>query len=72
MAEQAKTVSIDGKEYALDSLSDVAKNQLMNLRAADQKINALQQDLAMFQTARNTYAKVLSENLPESPESAAE
>ena len=70
--EKARTVTIDGKEYALDSLNDTAKNQLMNLRAADQKINALQQDLAMFQTARNSYAKVLSDNLPESPEAAAE
>ena len=72
MADEKRTVTIDGKEYALDSLNDTAKNQLMNLRAADQKINALQQDLAMFQTARNSYAKVLAENPPESPEAAAE
>lgn len=72
MADEKRTVTIDGKEYSLDNLNDVAKNQLMNLRAADQKIAAIQQDLAMFQTARNTYAKVLSENLPESPEAAAE
>ena len=74
MAEQQdqKKVTIDGKDYPLDSLNDTAKNQLMNLRAADQKIASLQQDLAMFQTARNTYAKVLSENLPEAPEAAAE
>ena len=41
MADEKRTVTIDGKEYALDSLNDTAKNQLMNLRAADQKINAL-------------------------------
>lgn len=64
MAEQAKTVTIDGKEYPLDDLNEVAKNQLVNLRAADQKIAAVQQELAMFQTARNTYAKLLAENLP--------
>lgn len=64
MTEQAKTVTIDGKEYLLDELNDAAKNQLVNLRTADQKIAAMQQDLAMFQTARNSYAKVLAENLP--------
>lgn len=64
MADGQK-VTIDGKEYAVEALSDVAKNQLMNLRVADQKIANIQQDLALLQTARNTYAKVLAENLPE-------
>lgn len=63
MADGQK-VTIDGNEYELDALSDVAKNQLMNLRVADQKIANAQQDLALLQTARNTYAKVLAENLP--------
>lgn len=63
MADGQK-VTIDGKDYPMDALSDVAKNQLMNLRVADQKIANAQQDLALLQTARNTYAKVLAENLP--------
>ncbi|MFQ3200222.1 MAG: hypothetical protein ACI9SK_000936 [Zhongshania sp.] len=68
MTDKAQMATIDGKEYALDSLTDVAKNQLMNVRVADQKIANLQQDLAMYQTARNTYAKVLNENLPKDSE----
>ncbi len=68
MSEQAKTVSIDGKEYPLDSLNEAAKNQLINIRAADQKIASVQQELAMLQTARNTYAKLLGENLPAAEE----
>jgi glycerate kinase len=64
MADQAQKVTIDGKEYAVDALNDAAKNQLMNLRVADQKIASVQQELAMLQTARNSYAKVLAENLP--------
>ncbi len=64
MAEQTQKVTVDGKEYPLDSLNDAAKNQLMNLRVADQKIASVQQELAMLQTARNSYAKVLAENLP--------
>lgn len=64
MADQTQKVTIDGKEYALDNLNDAAKNQLMNLRVVDQKIAALQQETAIMQTARNSYAKVLAENLP--------
>jgi hypothetical protein len=60
------TVTIDGKPYELEQLNDVAKQQLMNLQVADQKIIALQQDLALFQTARSAYARILSENLPKS------
>ena len=68
MTDTPKTATIDGKEYDLDSLNEVAKNQLMNLRVADQKIASMQKDLSMFQTARNTYAKLLAENLPKDSE----
>ncbi|MBB5186491.1 hypothetical protein HNQ57_000752 [Zhongshania antarctica] len=61
---QEQMIKIDGKEYPLESLDNEAKNQLMNLRVADQKIAAVQQDLAMLQTARNAYAKALAESLP--------
>lgn len=63
MAEKQK-VTIDGKEYELDSLSEEAKNQLVNLRMADQRLVHLRADLAMTQTARNVYARALSESLP--------
>jgi len=57
-------VTIDGREYALDSLNETARNQLGNLRMADQRIAHLQADLSMTQTARSVYAKILAENLP--------
>ena len=59
-------ITIDGKEYALESLSDVAKGQLASLQLVDQKITATQQELAILQTARNAYANVLKSELPES------
>ncbi len=65
MADEQKQITIDGKQYILDDLSDTAKSQLLGIQAADQKINMLKQDLALVQTARNAYIKVLSENLPE-------
>ncbi|RNL61860.1 DUF6447 family protein [Zhongshania marina] len=60
----AQKITIDGKEYDLASLTDEAKNQLMNIRVADQKIASAQQDLAVLQTARNAYARALAEALP--------
>ena len=57
-------ITIDGREYALDSLNETARNQLGNLRMADQRIAHLQADLSMTQTARGVYAKILAENLP--------
>ncbi|KUJ72456.1 DUF6447 family protein [Thiomicrospira sp. WB1] len=62
MAEQ--NITIDGKEYNLDKLSDEAKNQLTSLRVTDQEISRLQTQIAIAQTARNAYAKALSELLP--------
>ncbi|WP_204994703.1 DUF6447 family protein [Spongiibacter marinus] len=58
-----KIVTIDGREYSLEKLSDQAKSQLMNVRVADQRITKMQQDLAIHQTARNAYARALAETL---------
>lgn len=59
-------VTIDGKEYDLESLSDEAKNQLTSIQFVDRKIAELQAELAVCQTARNTYAKTLSDMLAKS------
>lgn len=64
------TITIDGQTYALDTLSDEAKAQLLNLRACDQKIQQLQLDLAIVQTARNAYAQALKSLLPTPTEQA--
>lgn len=63
MADTPK-VTINNVEYTLDSLSDTAKAQLTNIQLTDRKIADLQQEISMLQTARNTYAKALTENLP--------
>jgi hypothetical protein len=66
MAEN-QIVSIDNVEYSLDSLSDVAKQQLTNLRVVNQEIARLQAQLAIAQTARAVYASGVKSNLPETP-----
>ena len=59
------TVTIDGKEYDVESLSEGAKSQLVNLQACDAKLQQLQQETAITQTARNTYAQALKQVLSE-------
>lgn len=62
--EQNQTITIDGVEYNVSNLSENARNQVVNLRVTDAEIEKLQQQLAIFQTARTAYAKALSEELP--------
>lgn len=63
MAE-SRIITIDNQEYPLDSLSDVAKQQLTNLRVVDQEIAHLQIQLGIAQTARSVYANSIKNNLP--------
>lgn len=60
----AEKVTIDGKDYVFDDLSDKAKKDLLSLRMVDQKVEQNKQELAILQTARNAYARSLSQQLP--------
>jgi len=57
------TITIDGKEYAPDELSDNAKEQIASMKIADQQIAQLQSELAIAQTARNAYARALADEI---------
>lgn len=63
-AAQTQTITIDGNEYSTADLSEEARAQVVNLRVTDQEINRLKQQLAIYQTARASYAKALGEELP--------
>ena len=54
-------VVIDGKEYDTDELSDNANAQLTALQFVIGELNRLNSQIAALQTARNAYAKALSE-----------
>lgn len=58
------TFKINDKEYNLADLSDEAKAQLDSLRFTDAEIARLNAQLAIAQTARNSYLRVLVEKLP--------
>lgn len=70
MTNDTQQITIDGKQYSVEELSETAKNQIVSIQAADQRINALKQELAFVQTARNSYVKALTENLPPDSDSA--
>lgn len=58
-------VTIDGKEYEFENLSDDAKQQINNIRVAEQKLLQLQQETALVQTARAAYSAALAKALPQ-------
>ena len=58
-----QTISIDGVDYAIDSLSEYAKAQLISLQAVDRRIAAVQEELAILQTARIAYSNVVKQEL---------
>ena len=60
---QAYETLIDGVEYEATNLSDAAKGAIASLQFAEAKIMALQNELAVCQTARFAYVKGLKTEL---------
>lgn len=56
-------ITIDGKQYDSETLSDAVKAQLSNLQFVDQEIARAQAQVAILQTARNVYAQTLKAEL---------
>lgn len=57
------TITVDGKHYNSDILSDDAKNQLASIQFVDGELARLNAQVAVFQTARIAYSKALNEEL---------
>lgn len=60
---QQKIITIDGREYHLDSLTDTAKSQIANVRIVDNEIARMEQQLRIYRTARAAYARALNDEL---------
>lgn len=58
------TITIDNKQYELESLSDDAKSQLASIQYVDSELVRLQAQAAALQTARLAYSKALQAALP--------
>lgn len=59
------TITIDGKEYDVDTLSDETKAQLGSLQYVDSELVRLQAQAAALQTARIAYGRELKKMLEE-------
>lgn len=56
-------ISINGKEYNLDSMSEEAKGQIVSLQFVDAELARLQAQAAALQTARIAYSNELQKHL---------
>jgi hypothetical protein len=57
------TITIDGKEYEYENLSDKAKAQLTSMQFVDSELARLQAQASVLQTARVAYSKELQNEL---------
>ncbi len=56
-------ITIDGKDYDTDNLSEEAKQQLASLQFAQTEIKKINANLAVYQTAASAYSVALKEAL---------
>lgn len=64
-------VTIDGKEYDTDNLPEDVNRQVQNVAYCDRRLEELKSEVAILQTARNAYARSLSEGLASHEEKAS-
>jgi len=60
----SSTITIDGVAYERESLSEEARNQIVNLQGTERKITETEQHLVILKTARMAYANALKAALP--------
>lgn len=53
------TITINDQAYNLADLSEQAHVQLANIQVVDAELTKLQQQIAIYQTARNAYVQAL-------------
>ena len=56
-------ITVDGIEYNTEDLSDNGKAQLASLQFLEVQMSKLQNELAVFQTAKNAYISALKAEL---------
>lgn len=60
---QSRQITIDGKVYEWEKLSDVVKAKITNLREVDREIRRLRVQLGIAQIAHVTLASSLKEDI---------
>jgi hypothetical protein len=56
---QVPVLTLNGKDYNYDELTEAARAQVANVQIVDAEITRLQQKMAILQTARNAYLAAL-------------
>ena len=56
-------ITVDGVEYNTEDLSDNGKAQLASLQFLEVQMNKLKSEIAVYQTARNSYVAALKAEL---------
>ena len=56
-------INIDGIEYNSEDLNENGKAQLASLQFLEAQMSKLKSEIAVYQTARNSYVKALQEEL---------
>ena len=64
------TIKIDGKDYDTDTLSDQAKATLISLQFVEAKLQQMQNELAVADTARLAYGRALKRELEKAKDAA--
>lgn len=54
-----ETITVNGLDYATENLSALAKSKIESIRFSDERIAQLKNELAISNTARAGYEKVL-------------
>lgn len=61
-------ITVDGIEYNTEDLSDNGKAQLASLQFLEVQMNKLQNEIAVFQTAKAAYVAALKAELEKAAE----
>ena len=57
------TITINGKEYNVEDLTDNAKQQVANLQFTNNEIKKLEGQIGIFKTASSVYSAALNEEI---------
>jgi hypothetical protein len=59
-------ITLDGIEYNTEDLTDDGRAQLASLQFLESQIKKIQNEMAVYQTAKNTYVAVLKKEIEKS------
>jgi len=63
MGDNAVTLTLEGYQYALADLTQVARDQLVSLQFVEARLQELHNEMAVSQTAHVAYARALKAEL---------